>query len=118
MGIEGGAEAVDEGYGAHARTLLGELDKTPLSTRELERLFAQYQRAPKAQRERLVANPALFIRAADEQAQAAADRRLAAGPEGAWCQDLRVTERIFRRLSALAPTLFSPHQEPGDRMPR
>ena len=51
----------------------------------------------------------------DEQAQAAADRRLAAGPEGDWCQDLRVTERILRRLSALAPTLFAPHQEGVDR---
>ncbi len=100
---------------AHARTLLGALEKTPLSTRELERLFAQYQRAPKAQRERLVENPGLFVHALDSRAQAAEDRRLAEGPEGAWCKDLVVSEKILRRLTALVPTLFFPQQEPRDR---
>jgi len=48
---------------AHARSLLSALEQTPLSTRELERLFAQYQRAPQAQRERLVEHPGLFVQA-------------------------------------------------------
>ena len=100
---------------AHARTLLRELEKTPLSTRELERLFAQYQRAPKAQRERLVANPGLFVQALDSQTQAAEDKRLAEGPEGAWCKDLVVSEKILGRLTALAPTLFSPQQDREER---
>jgi len=100
---------------AHARTLLGELEKTPLSTRELERLFAQYQRTPSAQRGRLVANPGLFVQAIDSRAQAAEDRRLAEGPEGAWCKDLVVTEKILKRLTALAPTLFSPQQDRLER---
>ncbi|MCP3972412.1 MAG: ParB N-terminal domain-containing protein [Rhodobacteraceae bacterium] len=99
---------------AHARTLPGALEKTPLSTRELERLFAQYQRTPTAQRERLVANPDLFIQAIDSRRQAAEDKRLAEGPEGAWCKDLVVSEKILRRLTALAPTLFSPQQERRD----
>jgi ParB family chromosome partitioning protein len=99
---------------AHARTLLGALEKTPLSTRELERLFAHYQRTPKAQRERLVENPGLFVQAIDSRTQAAEDRRLAEGPEGAWCKDLVVTEKILKRLSALAPTLFSPQQDRRD----
>ena len=99
---------------AHARTLLRELEKTPLSTRELERLFAQYQRAPQAQRKRLVANPGLFVHALESQAQAAEDKRLAEGPEGAWCKDLVVSEKILRRLTALAPTLFFPQQERRD----
>lgn len=100
---------------AHARTLLGALEKTPLSTRELERLFAQYQRAPRAQRERLVENPGLFVHALDSRVQAAEDRRLAEGPEGAWCKDLLVTEKILKRLTALVPTLFFPQQAPRDR---
>ena len=100
---------------AHARTLLRELEKTPLSTRELERLFAQYQRAPKAQRERLVENPGLFVQALDSQTQAAEDKRLAEGPEGAWCKDLVVSEKILGRLTALAPTLFSPQQDRKER---
>jgi len=100
---------------AHARTLLGELEKTPLSTRELERLFAQYQRTPKARRERLVANPGLFVQALDSRAQTAEDQRLAEGPEGAWCKDLVVTGKILKRLTALAPTLFFPQQDRKDR---
>jgi hypothetical protein len=99
----------------HARTLLGQLEKTPLSTRELERWFAQYQRAPRAQRERLAANPALFVQALSQREQATEDRRLAEGPEGAWCNDLGVTEKTLKRLSALVPTLFSPQQAPRER---
>lgn len=99
----------------HARTLLTGLEKTPLSTRELQQWFAQYQRAPLAQRERLVANPALFAKTLDSRRQAAEDRRLSEGPEGAWCKDLVVTEKILKRLTALAPTLFSPQQERQER---
>ena len=101
---------------AHARTLLGALEQTPLSTRELGRLFAQYQRAPQAQRERLVANPGLFVQALEGRAQAAADRRLSEGPEGAWCQDLGVSEQILKRLCALAPTVFCAQQERRERV--
>jgi ParB family chromosome partitioning protein len=99
----------------HARTLLAGLEKTPLSTRELEQLFAQYQQAPLAQRERLVANPALFAKTLDSRRQAAEERRLAEGPEGAWHKDLVVTEKILKRLTVLAPTLFSPQQGRQER---
>jgi ParB/RepB/Spo0J family partition protein len=99
----------------HARTLLAELEKTPLSTRELEQLFAHYQRTPGAGRERLVANPSLFAQSLDSRRQGAEDRRLAEGPEGAWCKDLVVTEKILKRLTALAPTLFSPQQDRRER---
>ena len=98
----------------HARTLLTELEKTPLSTRELERLFIQYQHSPQAQRERLVNNPGLFVQAMDEHDRTTDDERLAAGPEGAWCKDLGITEQILKRLTKLAPTLFSCQQEGSD----
>jgi hypothetical protein len=78
-------------------------------------LFAQYQRAPRAQRERLVENPGLFVHAVDSRTQAAEDQRLAEGPEGAWCKDLVVSEKILGRLTALAPTLFSPQQDREER---
>jgi hypothetical protein len=99
----------------HAHTLLTELEKTPLSTRELERLFSQYQKSREAQRERLVANPGLFVQARDERKRAAEDKQLAEGPEGAWRKDLGIVEQILKRLTRLAPTLFSPQQEPSDR---
>ncbi len=100
---------------AHAHTLLTELEKTSLSTRELERLFTQYQKSPQAQRERLVANPGLFVQVQDERERAAKDKQLAEGPEGIWCKDLGVIEHIFKRLTGVAPTLFACQLELAER---
>ncbi len=100
---------------AHARALLASHEHTPLSTRELKHLYTHYQQATKAQRERLVANPALFIQALDTRAQVAEDKRLAEGPEGRWCQDLALSANILKRLIGQVPTLFVPDQEPLER---
>ena len=62
-----------------------------------------------------MAHPALFVQALDSRAQAAADKRLAAGPEGAWYQDLRVVSRLLERLLGQVPTLFAPTQEAAER---
>jgi ParB/RepB/Spo0J family partition protein len=99
----------------HARTLLAQLKQQPLSTRELKRLYEQYRQASKAQRQRLVEHPALFVQALDTRAQASADKRLAAGPEGAWYQDLRVVSTLLERLLGQVPTLFAPTQEAAER---
>jgi hypothetical protein len=100
---------------AHARTLLAQLEQQPLSTRELGRLYEQYRQASKVQRRRLVENPALFVQALDTRAQASADRRLAAGPEGAWYKDLRVVGSLLERLLGQVPTLFGPTQVAAER---
>ena len=99
----------------HARTLLEKLAQQPLSTRELKRLYEQYRQASKVQRQRLVDNPALFLRALDSREQARADKRLAAGPEGAWYQDLRVVSAILERLLGQVPPLFGSTQEAAER---
>jgi ParB family chromosome partitioning protein len=92
----------------HAQTLLSELEKTPLSTRELAQLFTHYQQAPQTQRERLVTYPGLFVQTLDARRQSAEDQRLAAGPEGAWCKDLGIIANLLKRLIPLVPTLFDP----------
>jgi len=99
----------------HARTLMEKLEQEPLSTRELGRLYAHYEQAPRAQRQRLVENPGLFLEAVHSRAQEAADQRLAAGPEGAWYHDLRVVGAILARLSGQVPTLFAPGQDAAER---
>lgn len=91
----------------HAHTLLRALEQTPLSTRELERLFAHYQTLPKIQRERLVAHPDLFVRTLEARQHALEDKRLAEGPEGAWFKDLGITANLLQRLTRLVPTLFA-----------
>jgi ParB/RepB/Spo0J family partition protein len=99
----------------HARILLAQLAHQPLSTRELGRLYEQYRQASKVQRRRLVENPALFLQALDSRAQASADKRLAAGPEGAWYKDLRVVGSLLERLLGQVPTLFGPTQAAAER---
>ena len=95
---------------AHARALLTQLEHQPLSTRELERLYSHYQQATRVQRERLVENPRLFLQALQSTEQARQSKRLAEGPEGAWCQDLAVVSQILKRLASQVPTLFAgPH---------
>ncbi|MEA3278222.1 MAG: ParB N-terminal domain-containing protein [Pseudomonadota bacterium] len=98
----------------HARTLLAQLEHQRLSTRELKRLFSHYQQANKRQRERLVENPALFLRAVENRAQESADKHLAAGPEGAWSKDLTVVGAILKRLIGQVPILFAPKQDPTE----
>jgi ParB-like chromosome segregation protein Spo0J len=99
----------------HARTLVEKLAQEPLSTRELKRLYSHYEQAPRGQRQRLVENPGLFLKAVHSRAEEAADKRLAAGPEGAWYHDLRVVSAILARLAGQVPTLFAPTQDAAER---
>ena len=99
----------------HARTLLAQLEQQPLSTRELKGLFSHYQEANKTQRERLVENPGLFLKAVQSREQEGADKRLAEGPEGAWCKDLTVVSAILKRLLRQVPALFAAAQDAVER---
>jgi len=99
----------------HARTLLEQLEQEPLSSRELKRLYERYEQAPRAQRQRLVENPGLFLKAVQSREEKVAEQPLAAGPEGAWYQDLRVLSAILSRLAGQVPTLFAPSQDATER---
>jgi ParB/RepB/Spo0J family partition protein len=99
----------------HARTLLTGLEQQPLSTRELKRIYDQYRQSNRAQRERLVENPGLFLNALQSKEESTDDKRLAEGPEGLWYKDLAVTGNILKRLSRQVPTLFTAQQEPMER---
>ena len=90
-------------------------ERQPLSTRELKRLYEQYRQATKVQRQRLVENPALFLRAVQNRERESADKHLAAGPEGAWSKDLTVVGAILKRLLGKVPTLFAVQQDPLER---
>ena len=100
---------------AHARLLLAQLEQHPLSTRELKRLYNHYQQVNQVQRERLVQAPGLFFQALETHEEATRTKRLAEGPEGAWCKDLGVVGQILKRLLGQVPTLFSSEQVPEER---
>jgi hypothetical protein len=99
----------------HARRLLSQLEQQPCSTRELKQLYRHYQQANQLQRERLVQQPQLFFQALANRQDATQTKRLAAGPEGAWYQDLRVVGQILKRLLGRVPTLFAAEQAADEK---
>jgi len=90
---------------AQASQLLAALAATPLSTRELQTWFQHYQTCPRAARERMVAQPRLFIQSLRAQQEQHADNRLAQGPEGQVAADVRQLLALIKRLRQRLPTL-------------
>ena len=90
---------------AQASQLLAALAATPLSTRELYTWFQHYQTSPSAARERMVAQPRLFIQSLRAQEEQRADTRLAQGPEGQFAADVRQLLALIKRLRQRLPTL-------------
>jgi len=89
----------------HAAQLLGALDSTPLSTRELERWFQHYQSSARATRERLVAHPHLFVQSLHARDEQRADQRLRDGPEGRCAADVAQLLRLITQLRERLPQL-------------
>lgn len=100
---------------AHARLLMAQLEQHPRSTRELKRLYRYYQQANQVQRERLVQAPQLFFQVLATREESAQAKRLAAGPEGAWCHDLTIVGQILNRLIGQVPTLFTAEQAAAEK---
>jgi ParB family transcriptional regulator, chromosome partitioning protein len=90
----------------HGTALSENLSSTAISTREMARFFAHYQKANKTQRERMVRDPALFVKSLHTKEEALDARTLKEGPEGKWVKDLKVVTHILRRLLREVPTLF------------
>jgi ParB-like chromosome segregation protein Spo0J len=99
----------------HAKALSDNLSKGPLSTRELTLLFHHYQKANRKQRENIVSEPSLFLRALHAREEATEAKALKEGPEGKWLRDLRVIAHMLRGLRREVPKLFYPGQSNLDR---
>ncbi len=97
----------------HARTLLAALQREPLSTRELHTWYQHYQKANRAKRQRMVAEPRLFCQALQAHARDQVARELRAGPEGAWLAELkRIAQRLYW-LRQQAPLVLAGVSETG-----
>lgn len=99
----------------HARLLFGQLISQPLSTREVADLYGYYQQGNSQQREKIVREPALFIKAMGARKQQLEAHSLAQGPEGQWIQDWRVVAAILRRLHKALPTVIHAGQDAPER---
>jgi ParB-like chromosome segregation protein Spo0J len=96
----------------HANRLLASLDAHRLSTRELRTWFDHYQGAQRAQRERMVEHPRLFIESLIECERDRDARRLREGPEREAMAQLghlqALLERVRRRLEPLSVPVAAP----------
>jgi ParB-like chromosome segregation protein Spo0J len=82
----------------HAKILADNLVKEPICTRDLMDLFRHYQKANRKQRERMVHQPILYLKALRLREEAQQGLALKDGPEGRWLKDIRMAAHILRRL--------------------
>jgi len=99
----------------HAKTLSENLSKEPLSTRDLTVLFRHYQKANRKQRENIVSEPFVFLKALHAREETIEARSLKEGLEGKWLRDLRAIAHMLRALLREVPKLFYPGQSNLDR---
>lgn len=91
--------------GKHADRLLAALRKEPLSTRDLGRWFAEYSKASKIARERMVDQPRLLLQALRDQDDRRDGAKLQRGPEGECANDIQIIEAVTARLRKRLVTL-------------
>lgn len=82
----------------HAKTLADKLVKEPISTRDLMDLFRHYHKANRKQRERMVHQPILYLKALRLREEEQQGLTLKNGPEGRWLKDIKMAAHILRRL--------------------
>jgi len=99
----------------HAQALSENLSKTSLSTREMALLFRHYQKANRRQRDNIVHEPFLFLRALRAREEAAEATGLKEGPEGKWLREFRLIAHLLRDLLRAVPTLFGSNPSTLDR---
>lgn len=99
----------------HGKALSETLCKASLSTREMAQLFRHYQKANRKQRENIVRDPFLFLRALQAREEAAEAKSLKEGPEGKWLREFRLIAHLLRRLLKEIPPLFGSSSSALDR---
>lgn len=99
----------------HGKALSESLSKAYLSTRELALFLRHYQKANRKQRENMVLQPLLFLKALHAREEAAEAKVLKEGLEGKWLREWRLIAHLLRGLLKEVPTLFCSGQSQLDR---
>ena len=99
----------------HAKALSRILLEEPLSTRDLGELFRHYQKANRKQREKMVLDPVLFLKALRAKEEESRIHSLKDGPEGKWLRDMKLAGHILVRLTKELPSVIYPGQQNLDR---
>lgn len=80
----------------------------PLSTRELVCLYEHYKKSNRIVRDRIVADPPLFIRTIKQQEDQKTGKQVNEGPEGEWFKDISIVCHILKRLKKTSNSIFYP----------
>lgn len=99
----------------HAKALCQSLVKEGISTRDLGALFHHYRKATRKQRERMVMEPVLFLKALEAKEEQREARLLKDGPEGKWLRDMNVAGQILSRCAKDLCSVIYPGQPNFDR---
>lgn len=94
-----------------AEKLMAQLEKEPLSTRDLSRFYEHYKKSNQSVRSRMVENPPLFTKALNEKDKDKEARDIHDGPEGRWFKDIRMVCGILKRLIETAEQVCYPKQD-------
>lgn len=95
---------------ADAEKLSAHLEKTPMSTRQLQCFYDHYRKSNRKVRDRMLASPTLFIRSFEAQNGQTDD-----SPEAKWLRDAKAVCGILYRMQKKAETVFYPNQEKRQR---
>ena len=89
--------------------------KDPLSTRELVQLYKHYGKSNRTVRDRIIANPALFIKTTKEQDDKKSAKQINEGPEGKWFKNISIVCHMLKRLKATSEDVLYPNQDKHNR---
>ncbi len=78
----------------------------PLSTRELVCLYEHYKKSNRTVRDRIVADPPLFVRTIKQQEEQKVGKQVNEGPEGKWFKDISIVCHILKRLKKTSDSVF------------
>jgi len=93
-----------------ATTLAANLERDPMSTRQLRTFYEHYQKSNRKVRERMLAAPNMFVKSLQAVEHTAGD-----GPEEKWLRDAKAVCGILHRLQKNTDTVFYPNQEKKQR---
>jgi ParB-like chromosome segregation protein Spo0J len=82
--------------------------ENPLSTRELVCLYEHYKKSNRTVRDRIVADPLLFVRTIQQQKEEKVGKQVNEGPEGKWFKDISIVCHILKRLKKTSDSIFCP----------
>ena len=99
----------------HTKRLTETLLKESISTRALGEFFRHYKKANRTQRDKMVREPVLFLKALRTREEENQARFLKEGPEGKWKKDIKVVGHILCRLIKELPTVIYRGQSNQDR---